>query len=230
VLARAKVSVAKAKLKRTLEGQKLVTIYREGKELRFAFQKDILGIHLMLRGKLSWFESANTNKHTLAEFLFAGKQGLALTDYQANARITLNPAESKVPDALSKQVNEKFWKEQLQSRATIKNLLLDQKVVRGIGNAYADEILWAARISPFSVSNKIPAPAIKALAKSVQSVLKKAEKKIRQADPAIIGGEIRDFLLIHNAKQTKSPSGAMIKKKMAASRPTYFTAEQKLYK
>ncbi|MCK7559331.1 hypothetical protein MKQ70_31945 [Chitinophaga sedimenti] len=43
-----------------------------------------------------------------------------------------------------------------KSRAAVKNLLLDQHVVRGIGNAYADEILWEAGISPFSVAKAIP--------------------------------------------------------------------------
>ena len=43
-------------------------------------------------------------------------------------------------------------------------MLLDQRVIRGIGNAYADEILCDAGISPFSVSNKIPAEQVKQLA------------------------------------------------------------------
>jgi formamidopyrimidine-DNA glycosylase len=82
---------------------------------------------------------------------------------------------------------------------------MDQHVIRGIGNAYADEILWDAGISPFSISNKIPGKKIDALVKSIKSVLKEAEKEIVKRDPGIISGEVRDFLKIHNAKKTHSP-------------------------
>jgi formamidopyrimidine-DNA glycosylase len=227
----AKINVPKAKLKKELEGQKLARVYREGKELRFAFKNNaILGVHLMLRGKLFWFEEKNPHKHTLLEMIFSNPgYALALTDFQRKATVTLNPSPSDVPDALSKEVNLSFWKDQLQSRATIKNLLLDQHIIRGIGNAYADEILWDAGISPFSVSNKLPAAKVKSLAASVKKVLTKAEKQIAKADPDIIGGEIRDFLLIHNADKKKSPGGATIKKTEGA-RKTYYTDEQKLFK
>jgi formamidopyrimidine-DNA glycosylase len=232
-LSNVKINVSKAKLKKELEGKKLLKVYREGKELRFAFgNKTILGIHLMLRGKLFWFEDKNPHKHTLLEIIFAGKGkelGLALTDFQRKANLTLNPAVSDVPDALSKEASLSFWKKRLQSKAAVKNLLLDQHVVRGIGNAYADEILWDAKISPFSIANKLPPARIKALANSVRRVLLKAEKQISKAEPDIIGGEIRDFLKVHNPKQKKSPGGAVIKKTEGA-RKTYYTDEQELYK
>lgn len=225
----ARVSVSKAVLKKSIEGQKLVRVYREGKELRFLFRnKDVLGIHLMLRGKLFWFEEKNTHAHTLVEFYF-DKTGLALTDFQRKASVTLNPAQADAPDALSKEVNSDFWKEALQSKATIKNLLLDQHVIRGIGNAYADEILWKAGISPFSKSNKIPPASVRSLARAVPGVLKKAEQQISKADPSIIGGELRDFLVIHNSHKKKSPSGAVIKQKVAGARKTYYTDEQTLF-
>jgi formamidopyrimidine-DNA glycosylase len=226
----AKINVSAAKLKKAVHNQKLVRVFREGKELRFAFSNgNMLGIHLMLRGRLFWFEEKNPHKHTLAELIFAGSIGLALTDYQRNARIILNPPESDVPDALSRQANIKFWTTQLDSKAAVKNLLLDQHVVRGIGNAYADEILWDAGISPFSISNKIPGAKIKKLVSSVRKVLNNAEKKIAKADPGIIGGELRDFLAVHNSKKKHSPSGAVIRKK-EGTRKTYYTDEQELFK
>jgi len=230
VFKKAKTNVSGAALKKTLEGQSLKRVYREGKELRFAFQdKNILGLHLMLRGKLSWIGEGDEISNTLLEMFFSAGKAIALSDYQYNARITLNPEEARAPDALSNEVNEKFWKEKLQTRATIKNLLLDQHIVRGIGNAYADEILWDAGISPFSISKQIPAARIKALARSVKKVLKNAEKQIKKAEPGIIGGEIRDFLLIHNSKKKQSPTSATIKQKTAGGRKTYYTAEQELF-
>jgi formamidopyrimidine-DNA glycosylase len=227
---KAKLSVPASRLKKTLEGQKLLDVGRHGKELLFHFSNgSTLGVHLMLRGKLAWFEDGESPKHTLAELIFQGDKNLAITDFQRKARITLNPAQSEAPDALSKSVNEKFLKEKLQSKATIKNLLLDQHVIRGIGNAYADEILWDAKISPFSVSKTIPSREITKLSRSITKVLKNAGKQINKAAPGIIGGEVRDFLLIHNPHKKKSPTGGLIKKKEVGGRKTYYTEEQKLY-
>ena len=117
-----------------------------------------------------------------------------------------------------------------KSKAVVKSVLLDQHIIRGIGNAYADEILWDAGISPFSISNKIPAAEVKALMKSIKSVLQHAEKSIVKSHPDIISGEIRDFMLIHNSKKDKSPTGAPIQVKSVGARKTYYTDEQKLFR
>jgi formamidopyrimidine-DNA glycosylase len=89
--------------------------------------------------------------------------------------------------------------------------------------------LWEAGISPFSVCNKIPDAFIKALAKSIKSVLEDAEKEIQKAQPDIISGEIRDFLKIHNSKKKESPTGGKIHNSTISSRITYYTDEQKLF-
>jgi formamidopyrimidine-DNA glycosylase len=224
------INVSKGILKKKLEGQKISRIYREGKELRFAFQnKNIIGLHLMLRGKLFWFDENNENRHTLLELLFGKGANLAITDYQYSAKITLNPSASPAPDALSKRLSEKFLQQKLQSKAKIKSLLLDQHIIRGIGNAYADEILWTARISPFSIANKIPKPRIRKLLVAIKSVLKKAIQSVKKAEPGIIGGELRSFLNIHNAGRKLSPGGAVIKNKSIGGRKTYYTDEQVIY-
>ena len=223
-----KLNVSPSTLKNSLEGKKVTGIYREGKELRMAFGKEVLGLHLMLHGKLHWFKNNEPVKGALLELYFE-EVNLALTDYQRYAKVELNPRASDVPDALSPGANGAFWKDKLQSKATIKNLLTDQNVVRGIGNAYADEILWHAGISPFSISNKIPREKIKTLSKSVKTVLTNAQKKISKAEPGIIGGEIRDFLKIHNAKIKESPSGGAIKTRTTGGRKTYYTDEQELF-
>lgn len=217
--------------KKALEKRKLKKIERVGKELHFKFDNDaVLGLHMMLRGQLHLFEGKNDQKYTIIELLFDDDTGLAMADYQGQATPTLNPEDRDAPDALSDDVNYKFLKEQLQSKAAIKNILLDQHVIRGIGNAYADEILWDAGISPFSIANKIPDNKIKALAKSIKSVLKNAEKQIRKSDPDIISGEVRDFLDIHNSKKKESPTGGAIKHATVGSRKTYYTEEQELFK
>jgi formamidopyrimidine-DNA glycosylase len=231
VLNTKKLNVSTNKLKKALENNVLKQIYRSGKELHFAFKDEtILGLHLMLHGKLEWFEGKNKHKYTILELLFEDATGLAVTDFQKQATPTLNPEPDTAPDALSNKVNAGFLKKQLQQvKTTIKNFLLDQNRIRGIGNAYADEILYHARISPFSVSNKIPESKVKALARSIKTVLRNAQKQIRKIDPDIIGGELREFLAVHNSRKKQSPGGAAIQHKMVSSRKTYYTKEQQLY-
>ena len=218
-------------IKKALEGQELAGIERVGKELHFKFNNgNVLGVHLMLRGKFVAFDKKNSEKFTIVELTFDDGSGLALTDFQGQANITLNPEPRDAPDALSSRVNLAFLKKQLStSKAVVKNVLLDQHILRGIGNAYADDILWDARISPFSISNKIPETAVRKLVKSIKQVLAKGEKNIMKSNPDIISGEVRDFMLVHNAKKEESPTGRQIQVKTLGGRKTYFTDEQKLF-
>jgi formamidopyrimidine-DNA glycosylase len=225
-----KLNVSHKELEDKLGGQKLDEIYREGKELYFKFSKgDILSLHLMLHGKLFLFDGKNENKYSIIELHFDDGSGLVLTDFQGIANPTLNPDEKDAPDALSKEGGIDYLTARLQKTKTnIKTVLLDQKIIRGIGNAYADEILWHAGISPFSISNKIPENKVKELISSIHTVLKDAEKEILKASPDIISGEIRDFMHIHNSKKTHSPKGSAIIVK-EGSRKTYYTEEQELF-
>jgi formamidopyrimidine-DNA glycosylase len=225
-----KLNVPVSKLKKTIEGRSIEKIYREGKELYFAFDKgNILAMHLMLHGNLYLFSSKNENKHTVFEMHFDDKTGLALTDWQNAAVVTLNPEPNNVPDALSEEADFKYLKSKMKTKSNIKTLLLNQKIIRGIGNAYADEILWDAKISPFSASNKIPDKEIHDLMRSIKNVLANAEKQIVKTNPDIITGEVRNFLLIHNSKKKESPSGAPIEHATNSSRKTYYTKEQTLF-
>jgi formamidopyrimidine-DNA glycosylase len=225
-----KLNVSHKELQDALHGQTLTSVYRDGKELFMKFDKgDVLGLHLMLHGKLFLFEGKSENKYPIIEFIFDDDTGLVLTDFQGIANPTLNPEAKDAPDALSADAGFDYFKRVLAKKKTnIKTVIMDQKIIRGIGNAYADEILWHAGISPFSVSNKIPDEKIKALVQSINEVLKNAEKEIIKANPDIIAGEVRDFMLIHNAKKKHSPKGAPILIN-EASRKTYYTEEQELY-
>lgn len=223
-----KLKTPVAALKKALEGGTLTTVEREGKELHFKFSNgNMLGMHLMLNGNLYLYEKKHDKKYRIVEMLFDDETGLVLTDFQGMANVMLNPEERTAPDALSKEVNYKWLKGQLEKKkGPIKTVLMDQKVIRGIGNAYADEILWDARISPVAVSNSIPDEKLKALVKSIKSVLKNAEKQILKKNPDLISGEVRDFLLIHNAKREKSPTGGEILTMTISGRKTYYTEEQ----
>ncbi len=138
-----KLNVSKNELKKSIEDQMLNKIYREDKELHFEFENgNVLGLHLMLNGDLYLFKETNEHKHPIIELIFDDGTGLVLTDFQGAATPTLNPDPRNAPDALSKEADFDFLKEQLRKKkTTVKNFLLDQNMIRGIGNAYADEIL-----------------------------------------------------------------------------------------
>ncbi|MBS1504936.1 MAG: Fpg/Nei family DNA glycosylase, partial [Bacteroidetes bacterium] len=199
-----------------------------GKELHFVFDnKHVLGLHLMLHGQLKLAKDEE-HKSLVIALGFDDGQVLSLTDFQAAATPTLDPKENNTPDAL--EVTEQYLSEKLgKTKTPVKTLLMDQKVVRGIGNAYADEILWHARLSPFAASNKIPAEKIKELTRSIKRVLEDAEKQILTDHPDIITGEYRDFMEVHNVRRKKTSTGADILQKPIASRKTYFTKEQEEY-
>ncbi|MES2112955.1 MAG: DNA-formamidopyrimidine glycosylase family protein [Bacteroidota bacterium] len=224
-----KLNVSEPKLKEALEGGKLSKVVRVGKELQFEFDNGhVLATHLMLHGQLHTFEKDNSHKFTIAEMVFEGDKGLALTDFQKAATPTLNPERLDTPDALD--FDEKYLEEKLSKTKTpVKTVLMDQKVLRGIGNAYADEILYDAKLSPFSTSNKIPADKVRQLAKSIKKILEDAEKQILKDNPDIISGEFRDFMQVHQPKKKQTPAGETIHQKPVGSRKTYYTDSQELF-
>ena len=111
----------------------------------------------------------------------------------------------------------------------IKAFLIDQRVVRGIGNAYADEILWAARVSPRSLTGRIPPEVMLALHQAIGAVLRDAVASIRELSPDRISGEERSFLKVHNKARKQTETGFPILVEQIASKTTYFTEEQTLY-
>jgi len=218
-------------LTKGLEGETLRDVYRSGKEMRFAFSNgNILGLHLMLTGDIIPFENKNERKSTIVEIYFSNGKALALTDRMKNAYVKLNPEEKKGIDALDKGLNFKYLKTAFNRKANIKNILIDQDVIRGIGNGYSDEILWETRISPFSVANAIPDEKIRELASTIKRILKNATAKIAKTHPGLIHGEVKEFLNIHTKKKTHSPTGAPIKVEDRGMLKTYYTDEQVLYK
>ncbi len=216
-----------ASLSKNLDGKLLKKIYRSGKEFRFEFSDGtLLGLHLMLTGDLFIFNAKNDHHSTIVELYFEGGENLALTDRMRNAHIKLNPVDKAGIDALELDFN--YLKKIFSRKTTIKNIFLDQDLIRGIGNGYSDEILWEARISPYSIAAAIPDSKIKELVKIIPGVLNEATRKIDKAYPGKVNEEVKEFLKIHRRKGD-SPSGRPILIDTKGSRKTYYTDEQKLY-
>ncbi|MFA7420311.1 MAG: DNA-formamidopyrimidine glycosylase family protein [Melioribacteraceae bacterium] len=217
-------------LEEALRGNSVEEVNRVGKETEFVFSKGTkIHVHLMLSGRFEIVKNAQSIKSKILVIEFEDGDILVVHDYQGMATVKLNPEENFVPDALD--VTEDYVKERMfkKFKNDVKTFLTDPKVIRGIGNAYADEILWHARISPKSLVGKIPEEVIDVLVNSIKVVLLDAVTEIKKADPEIIAGEIRDFLKVHNHSKKLSPTGHKIIKELINKRPTYYTEEQILY-
>ncbi|MES2268754.1 MAG: DNA-formamidopyrimidine glycosylase family protein [Bacteroidota bacterium] len=229
VLIDRRLKSSEAELQNSLQGHTLSSVERIGKELHFAFDNNhTLGVHLMLHGTMYWFQDKNENRFTIAELLFEDGIGLAITDWQKAVILTLDPAPTKVPDAMDMPADY-LLKALNKSSRHIKTVLTDGKTVGGIGNAYVDEILYEAKLSPFSTANKIPENKIVVLIKAIQTVLTNAEKHILHNFPDTITEKERDFLQVHRPKQTLTLAGEEILKAEIDKRKTYYTKDQILF-
>lgn len=220
-----------AALSRAIAGKKLTRIFRSGKEMRFEFDEErLVGLHLMLTGDVFVFEKQNRHPFVIVELHFDNGKGLALCDRMRNANIKLDPEDKAGIDALSPKMNFKYLKTILDRDGKIKAVLTNQALIRGIGNSYSDEILWQARISPYSISRKIPVEKVRQMSKLIKTVLRKEVSRIFKNHPGLVNGEIKEYLQIHTRAKTHSPSGFPIKIDKSGMMKTYYTSEQKLYR
>ncbi|TSJ41052.1 Fpg/Nei family DNA glycosylase [Mucilaginibacter corticis] len=224
-----RLKLPEAAFRSALEGKELTAIKRVGKQLYFVFgDAHVLSVQLMLYGSMHWYTGNNENKFTIAELLFSDDTGLAITDWQKAVILTLDPEVPDVPDALD--LPEGYLYPVLKKAGKpIKTVLQEGKVIQGIGNAYVDEILYEAKISPLSIAAKIPEQKIRDLGKAISQVLTDAEAHIRKNFPDTITEKERDFLKVHLPKHKLTPKGEPILVTEIAKRKTYYTAGQELY-
>lgn len=224
-----RLNVDPQELRTAVAGTVLEKVERWGKEVEFTFSKARLRVHLMLAGRFVMTEKPERLGDRVLTIVFEDGPALVVTDPKGMAKAALNPEPGGAPDALDVSADYLRKKAAAKPRTLAKGFLIDQAVSRGIGNAYADEILWEARISPKAAVGRIPAEVMEKLAAAIRKMLTEATEKIRADHPEIIGGEIRDFLLVHNPARTQSPTGHPILKEKIASKTTYYTEEQILF-
>ncbi|PID30160.1 bifunctional DNA-formamidopyrimidine glycosylase/DNA-(apurinic or apyrimidinic site) lyase [Candidatus Saccharibacteria bacterium] len=133
------------------------------------------------------------------------------------------------PEPLDDDFTAAVLHERLQRRknTTIKAALLDQTVLAGIGNIYADESLWAARIHPATLVRDVPQSAIARLVPEMKSILRLALEKGGSTDRNYVNAEGRkgsyiDFARVFRREnQPCSRCGATIEKIRVAGRGTH---------
>lgn len=215
-------------------GQMLTSLERDGKELFFIFDNgNNIAVHLMLNGTFSLHSEASEldrlKKKCAA--LFFENRILLVSDYGDLCKIKLNPVRNTTPDVFKDEFTLEYFTKKVKSRKkmVIKALLINQKILKGIGNAYADEILYAAKVAPNSWCNHLPDEKITDLYSSIRSVLQHGVEEIEKENPERISGEYRDFMEVHVRNKAATASGARIVVKQIANKKTYYTDEQTLY-
>lgn len=128
------------------------------------------------------------------------------------------------PEALDPDLTLNLFRERLRKyRGEIKGVLTRQSFVAGIGNTYADEICWQARVYPFRKRPKLSDEDILHLYEAMHEVLNEAIATLRERVGADIHVEIRDFLKVHGRGGQPCPRcGTTISEIRARRRLTNF--------
>lgn len=230
-----KVNIPSGAVEEKLLGTRIVDVLREGKELYFRLENTgVFSVHLMLSGRFDICPSEHVPdiRYKILSVGFEDGQALVVSDVQSLCRIKFDPVTGEAPDALGEAFTFEYLCRTVSSnrRKNIKAFLIDQNIVRGIGNAYADEILWKADISPESTAGKIPEADLRALFDAVSCVLRDAIVSIESISPEIISGEERSFLKVHNPRKKYTDEGEQIIIGKIASKTTYYTEKQRLFR
>lgn len=158
------------------KNQKLILLQRKGKYIIFHFRNKKIIFYLGMTGKM--ILNSSPDKYTRIILKFNDDQAL-LQDKRKFSSIYF---EEKVInklgiEPLSKEFTFNYLKEKLnKSKQNIKCLLMDQKKIAGLGNIYAQEILFLSKINPFKKCDELPDKEIKYLYKNIQKILNKAIK------------------------------------------------------
>jgi formamidopyrimidine-DNA glycosylase len=165
----------------SVEGKKIVELRRLGKRICFGLEGDLwLVLHLMIAGRLHWYnERAKAVKgRSLAVFDFS-TGSLVLTEAGTQKRASLHVVQGEAGlDNLDPGGLEVFdaslaeFAQAIRARNhTLKRALTDPRILSGIGNAYSDEILFEARLSPFTLTQKLSDKDVEHLFESIKRTL-----------------------------------------------------------
>jgi formamidopyrimidine-DNA glycosylase len=102
------------------------------------------------------------------------------------------------PDADDPSLTLEVWRDRIRRHpGELKNLLRNQEFIAGIGNAYADEIVHAARLQPTRKRGSLAPEEVDELYAATRSVLSNAVSVLRERVPPTFETEVRDFLAVH---------------------------------
>lgn len=163
------------------EGREVVDVRRLGKRIVLGFEDELFAvIHLMIAGRLHWLAPGAKLHKTRTQFAFHFTPGiLQLTEAGKKRRASLHllrgaaALEEHDPGGLEPLDldRDRFAARLTERNHTLKRALTDPRIFSGIGNAYSDEILFEAQLSPLRLTQKLEEDEITRLHASVVHVL-----------------------------------------------------------
>ena len=226
---------------RKLEGRKLLELARRGKYLLWHFEGHLtMVIHLRMTGQLLWYlKDHPPDKHTAACWRFHNLKGqLRLVDMRTFATIDLVPTGSYGsisglynlgPEILSQEFSCSTIYEKLQKRrSSVKSALLDQRLLAGVGNIYADEALFRAKLNPLTPANQLTEADCQKLIAHLRAVLEDAIANHgttfrNYVDGRGESGGFQNKLSVYGRKGEECPScGTPIQRIVVVGRGSFF--------
>lgn len=226
-------------LRETLPGDTFGDVHRHGKFLLFTLASDrVLAINPMLTGRFQFIDAAAKlrGKTCLVVRLEGCASELRYHDDRLMGKVYLVATDqlgqipnwtSNGPDLLESSLDEAAWLGRMKKyRGQIKNILTNAEFVQGIGNAYADEILWEAKINPYRKKTELSEEDLARLYGSALAVMEWATPLVREAmvkDGVLDYEERRDFMRVHRLGSKPCPRcGTTISEITANQRITSF--------
>ena len=174
----------------SIHGRKVTALRRMGKRIVIGFEGDLwLVLHLMIAGRLHWFSPGTKptarNSSAILEF---SNGTVVLTEAGSKKRASLhlvaNETALRAHDRGGLEVldctRDAFAEALTRNNHTLKRALTDPQLFSGIGNAYSDEILHAAHLSPIKLTQKLTAVEIDQLHHATQQTLRHWIDLLRQ--------------------------------------------------
>ena len=184
-----------------IKSEVIVNWHRRGKYLLAKLSHSWLGVHLRMTGQLLWLDQDTPlHKHTRVRLFFADNQELRFVDTRTFGKFwwlpdnlapeTIITGLKKLgPEPFSPEFSDDYLLAKLaKSQRLIKTILLDQGLVAGVGNIYADEALFKSKIRPDAIACKLTTNQVKHLRLAIIEVLETAI--------ALGGTTFSDFLQI----------------------------------
>jgi formamidopyrimidine-DNA glycosylase len=234
---------------RSLLGAKFVGLSRRGKYLRFELRAPkrveplvLLG-HLGMTGRMYLLPARAKLPRHAAVVLNLGRENFVFEDTRYFGRLTLDLAAlaNLGPEPLDGQFTVSYFANALRrSRQSIKVKLLDQSLLAGVGNIYASEALFRARLSPSLPARRLTSAQIKDLWGAIRRVLREAIRRgstLPLHFPGAANGDglfyfgrepgapafYQERLLVYDRLgRPCSRCGAAIKRAVQAARSTYY--------
>jgi formamidopyrimidine-DNA glycosylase len=204
-----------------VEGRKVLDVRRLGKRIVFVFAGDLyLVLHLMIAGRLHW----ESKRAGLAVFAFE-RGALTLSEAGSRKRASLHVLRALEPAGLEPlEATPAAFEEVLRrENHTLKRALTDPRLFSGIGNAYADEILHRARMSPLAMTSTLE--DVERLRKAAVDVLSEAVERLRRESKGFPEGvtAFRPWHAVHGKFKKPCPvCGAPVQRIVYAENETNY--------